>query len=154
MQHDGDRNVGAASRGADTYPVIAVSDGAAGDAARKILAFAAVVEAATGLALLSDPPVVAALLLGAEVSGAAIILGRCFGIALLALALACWPSAASGSPTVRAMLTYNTLIALYLAFLGTIGHWHGLLLWPAVALHAAVALLLIWTWCRGADQGE
>ena len=88
------------------------------------------------------------MLLDAEVSGAGTLLGRCFGIALLALGVACWPGrqrAESGSPAFRAMLTYNVLIALYLAYLGTVGHL-GLLLWPAVALHAVVALLLVWTW--------
>jgi Ca2+/Na+ antiporter len=115
----------------------------------KILAFAAVVEVGTGLALMIDPAIVATLLLGADVSGAGTLLGRFFGIALLALGLACWPSrqrAESSSPAFRAMLIYNVLIALYLAYLGTVGHLWGLLLWPGVALHAAVALLLVWRW--------
>jgi hypothetical protein len=51
-------------------------------------------------------------------------------------------------PPFRAMLTYNALVALYLAYLGTAGHLQGLLLWPAMALHAIVALLLVWTWLR------
>ena len=115
----------------------------------KILAVAAAVEAGTGLVLMINPALVATLLLGVEVSGAGTLLGRCFGIALLALGLACWPGrqrADTGSPFFRAMLTYNALIALYLAYLGTAGHLNGLLLWPGVALHAVVALLLIWTW--------
>jgi hypothetical protein len=44
----------------------------------------------------------------------------------------------------RAMLAYNALIALYLGYLGFVANVGGVLLWPAVALHAAVALLLIW----------
>src|SRR5882672_6782765 len=116
---------------------------------RKILAFAAVVEVGTGLALMIGPAMVVRLLLGAEVSGVGTMLGRCFGIALLALGLACWPSRSrveSGSAAFPAMLIYNVLIALYLAYLGTIGHVGGLLLWPGVALHAVVALLLVSTW--------
>jgi hypothetical protein len=77
------------------------------------------------------------------------LLGRCFGIALLALALACGPSrlrAGSDSPAFRAMLIYNALITLYLACPGTVGRLGGLLLWPGVALHALVALSLVWTW--------
>lgn len=115
---------------------------------RKILAFAAVVEFGTGLVLLFDPAIVVALLLGADVSGVGTLLGRCFGIALLALGLACWPGrqgAESGASVFRGMLTYNALIALYLTYLGTVGHMGGLLLWPGVALHAIVALLLVWT---------
>jgi hypothetical protein len=67
---------------------------------------------------------------------------------LLALGLACWPGpqhVASGWAAFRGMLTYNVLVALYLTHLGAVGHLAGLLLWPAVALHAAVALSLIWT---------
>ncbi len=115
----------------------------------KILASAAVVEVGTGLALMIDPAIVATFLLGAEISRAGTLLGRFFGIALLALGLACWPirqHAASSSPAFRAMLIYNLLVALYLAYLGTVGHQWGLLLWPGVALHAVVALLLAWTW--------
>jgi hypothetical protein len=114
----------------------------------RILAFGAVVEAGTGLALAIDPTIVVTLLLGGELSGVATLLGRCFGIALLSLGLACWPGrpgAASTMPAFRGVLLYNVLIALYLAYLGTVGHLWGLLLWPAVALHAVVALLLIWT---------
>ena len=114
---------------------------------RKVLAFAAVVEVGTGLVLMIDPAIVAALLLGADVSGVGTLLGRCFGIALLALGLACWPGrrAESSLPAFRAMLTYNVLIALYLAYVGMVAHLGGLLLWPGVALHAVVALLLVWT---------
>jgi Ca2+/Na+ antiporter len=114
----------------------------------KILAFAAVVEVGTGLVLIVDPAIVVTLLLGADVAGVGILLGRCFGVALLALGVACWPSgqrAEIGAPAFRAMLIYNFLIALYLAYLGTVAHLGGLLLWPGVALHAAVALLLVWT---------
>jgi hypothetical protein len=78
-----------------------------------------------------DPTVVVTLLLGVEVSGVATALGRCFGIALLGLGLACWPSrqgAPNGPPSIRGMLTYNVLIGLYLAGLGTVGHFRGVLL--------------------------
>lgn len=117
----------------------------------QIVAFAAIVEVGTGLALMFDPALVAALLVGAELASAGNVLGRWAGIVLVALGLACWPGpprAAGGSAAFRAMLTYNSLTALYLAYLGTLGHLRGFLLWPGVALHAVVALLLIWT--RGA----
>ncbi len=114
----------------------------------KILAFAAAVEACTGLVLMIDPSVVVALLLGADVSGVGALLGRCFGIALTALGLACWPSHGSSLPAFRSMWIYNALIALFLAYLGTVERLGGLLLWPVVALHAVVALLLVWSWRR------
>jgi hypothetical protein len=117
---------------------------------RTILTFAAVVEVATGLALIVAPAIVVALLLGANEAGQGITLARFLGIALLALGLACRPSgqrAASGLQTFQAMVTYNLLVALFLAYVGTAEHLGGPLLWPAVVLHAAVALLLVWTWC-------
>jgi hypothetical protein len=112
----------------------------------KILAFAAAVEVGTGLALMAYPSIVVGLLLGTQISEVGTMLGRRFGIALLGLGLACWPSRESGSAAFRAMLIYNVLIALYLACLGTIGHLGGWLLWPGVVLHAVVVLLLVWTW--------
>lgn len=117
-------------------------------AARRILSFAAVVETGTGLVLMLAPGLVAAWLLGADLSGVATALGRCFGIALLALGLGCWPGPQEGvsAPALRAMLTYNVLVALYLAYLGTAGPLGGALLWPASALHAAVGLLLLRVW--------
>lgn len=152
--------VGATACGADPDPRDAESETDGGEAVGtapvnqtslstlgKILAFAAVVESGTGLALMIDPAIVVGLLLGTDVSGTGILLGRCFGIALLALGLACWPGqqrAESRSPAFRAMLIYNVLIALYLAYLGTVGHLGGVLLWPGVALHTVVAVLLVW----------
>jgi Ca2+/Na+ antiporter len=118
------------------------------DNQQKILAFSAIVEIGTGLALMVDPVIVVSLLVGADLSGVGVILGRCFGIALVSLSLACWPKpprTEGGSPAFRAMLTYNSLIALYLAYLGALGHLGGFLLWPAAVIHAVVALLLMWT---------
>jgi hypothetical protein len=124
---------------------------------RRIVAFSALVEMGTGLGLLIAPAVVVALLTGRDFSDAWSPLSRCFGIAIVALGLACWPErqrAESGSPAFRGLLTYNTLIALYLASLGTLGQWRGLFLWLAVALHAVVALLLIWAWREGRRHGR
>ena len=102
-----------------------------------------------------DPAIVVTLLLGVDVAGVGIVLGRCFGVALLALGVACWPSGQSGESRIHRLpegMTCNVLIALYLGFLGTARHLGGVLLWPAVALHAAVALSLVWAWrdTRGA----
>jgi len=101
------------------------------------LIFAAVGEAGTGLALLIVPSIVGRLLLGEELSGMAIPVARVAGIALIGLGLACWP----GPPRVG-MLVYSATVALYLAYLGFAGGMHGLLLWPAVVLHAILTALL------------
>ncbi len=96
------------------------------------------------------PVLVIRLLLGTSEFGQLLPLARCFGVALLALALACWPSALSaagkGSPPLQGMLTYNFLIALFLAYLGAVERIGAILLWPAVALHAIVALMLAGSW--------
>jgi len=124
---------------------------------RKILAFTVIAEIGTGLALLLDPALVVALLVGGDLSGAGVVVARCFGIALVALGLACWrgrQSAGNVAAAVRGMLIYNAAIALYLAFLGTVGHLGGPLLWPAVVIHAVVAALLAITWRRERGTAE
>lgn len=116
---------------------------------RKVLAFASFVEAGTGFALIVDPAIVVKLLLGAGLSGIGPALSRCFGIAVLALAVACWPGGRDSqiaSSSVRAMGTYNALIGVYLTYLATVHHLGGVLLWPGVVLHAVVALLLAREW--------
>ncbi len=91
---------------------------------KKLLAFAAIVEIATGLGLMVDPRFVVSLLVGANRLVEEIPMGRLPGIAIFALGLACWPSgqhAESGSPAFSAMLVYNVLIALFLVYLYMIG---------------------------------
>jgi hypothetical protein len=116
---------------------------------KKILAFASIVEIATGVALMIDPRFVVALLVGPNAPVEEIPMGRFPGIAIFALGLACWPSrehTEGSSPVFRGMLVYNVLIALFLVYLFKVGHLGGVLLWPGVALHAVVALLMVWTW--------
>jgi hypothetical protein len=102
-----------------------------------LLALAAIGEAATGLALLTVPSLVGRLLLGEELAGVAVAVARVAGIALIALGIACWP----GTPRIG-MMTYSGVVTLYLAYLGFAGGSSGVLLWPAVALHAALTALL------------
>jgi hypothetical protein len=113
-----------------------------------LLKLTAIIEAATGLGLVVVPSVVVRLLLGSPLdASAAVTLGRVAGAALLALGVACWlarddtlSSAARG--LVAAMLLYNVTVAALLAFAGlSLGLW-GVMLWPAVVLHAAMAV-----WC-------
>jgi hypothetical protein len=105
-----------------------------------------VLEVATGLALIFKPALVVRLLLGVEASGMEMVIGRCFGIALFGLSFACWPDrqrSRSGTTAFRGMLFYNALIAAYLIYLGTLGHFGGLMLWPAAMVHAVVTGLLV-----------
>jgi hypothetical protein len=114
---------------------------------RNVLAFTSVVELGTGAVVIIAPAFVVRLLLGLAVSADGALLARCFGIALLSLALACWPGErVDGTASAfRGMLAYNALIALYLGYLGAFENVDGVLLWPAVVLHAGIAALLPWT---------
>jgi len=116
-----------------------------------LLSAAAAIEAALGLALIIYPQAVASLLLGAVLAGAGIAVGRVAGIALLSLGLACWMRRKDANKTAAlvAMLTYNLLVAAYLMYLGFGGELVGILLWPAIAIHAVLTLLLAYVWFNG-----
>ena len=105
---------------------------------KRVLIFAAVGEAGTGLALLIVPSLVGRLLLGEELTGIAIPVARVAGLALIALGVACWP----GPPRVG-MLIYSVGVTLYLAYVAFAGGLTGILLWPAVVLHVILTALLI-----------
>jgi hypothetical protein len=105
----------------------------------KWLGLAAIVEIVTGVAMLMVPSLAGQLLLGAELTGIAVTIARVTGIALIALGVACWP----GTPLVG-MVTYGAAVTLYLAYVGLAGGSTGLLLWPAVTLHAILTAVLTW----------
>jgi hypothetical protein len=79
---------------------------------KNALTFAAVAEAATGLALLIAPSLVVQLLLGEQLAGVAIPIARVAGMALIGLGIACWPG-----PPLVGMLTYSALVTLFAAAL-------------------------------------
>jgi hypothetical protein len=112
---------------------------------RKLIMAAAGVEAAMGLTLMFDPSIVSRLILGEELSGVGIALGRVAGFGFVAFGLACWPprqGGLAGARPLQALLTYNVLVTIYLVSLGIGGSLVGSLLWPAAALHASLTLLL------------
>jgi len=111
---------------------------------KKPLIFAAVAESATGAALMVVPFLVVRLLFGVDPTGVAIPIARVAGVALIALGVACWPG-----PARVGMLVYSVAVTFYLLYLGIRGEWVGPLLWPAVALHAVLTLLLVRAWFRG-----
>jgi hypothetical protein len=118
---------------------------------KNALVVMALFETITGLALLVSPALPVSLLIGATLDApAGLIMGRVAGAALLSLGFACWlarddrrSGAARG--LVAAMLVYNAaaLGVLLYASLGL--GLSGIGLWPAVGLHAALAL-----WCATA----
>jgi hypothetical protein len=108
---------------------------------RWVTTAAAIEAAATSLVLLLSPVLFGRLILGAELSETGQALGRLTGIVLLGFALTAWPAPAARSVT-GAMLAYNLLATIYLCYLGIAGKLVGMLLWPAVALHLLLTVLL------------
>jgi hypothetical protein len=115
---------------------------------RNLLIVTALAEMAVGVTLLLSPPLVARLLLGASLDApAALIVGRIAGAALLSLGVACWLARDDGPSRalrglVVAMLLYNCAAVAVLANAGAGVRLVGVLMWPAVALHALLAV-----WC-------
>ncbi len=113
-----------------------------------LLVITAVLEGAAGLSLVTMPDTVASLLLGTALDApAALAVARIAGAALFALGLACWLArrdAQSGAACglVAALLLYNGAVAAMLFGASTVQGLSGIGLWPAVGLHAAMAV-----WC-------
>ena len=114
----------------------------------RLLKLTAIIEAAAGLALMVVPSVVVRLLLGSELDApTAVMLGRVAGAALLALGVACWlargdTQSRAARGLVAVMVLYNVATVAVLAFVGIGFGLQGVALWPAVVLHAAMAV-----WC-------
>lgn len=105
----------------------------------------AAAEGATGVAALAAPSLVSRFLLGGELSGTGVAMGRFAGIALMGLAAAGWPEPGAGPvsrPGVRGLLFYSSLVSVALAAGGITGAASGPLLWPAVAVHVVLSVLL------------
>jgi hypothetical protein len=113
----------------------------------RLLAIAATIEAATGLVLIAAPSIVTLLLLGESVAGVGVSIGRVAGFGLLALGISTWPGHAPNPiQTLLGLLIYNGLAALYLFYVAFSAQSVGALLWPAVALHALITLMLAHAW--------
>jgi len=116
------------------------------NAVKWIVPAAAVEAAVTGLILIVSPSLFAWLILGTELSPAGNALGRLAGIAMIGAGLAAWwPFSATVCSTTAAVpgfTIYNLFATIYLAYLGIAGQLVGILLWPAVALHAVLLVLL------------
>ena len=112
----------------------------------KVLPIAAILEYATGLALIFVPSLVSEALIDQQVAGIALVIARVTGIALIGLAAACWPG-----PPVLGMLIYGVGVAIYLALIGLLG-FAGWALWPAVAGHVVLSIALARVWLAGRSQ--
>ena len=110
---------------------------------RILLIFTSLAEGAFGLLLCAAPQLIGRLLIGREVVGAASTAARIAGLALVVLGVICWPR---GDLTrgFRWMLLWSIFATLLLIGLGASGI-AGVLLWPAVIVHAAITILLLWS---------
>jgi len=109
----------------------------------------AVIELGAGLALLCCPLATVTLLVGGAPpdAPAALTVARVGGAGLLALGVACWlargdTQSRAARGLVAAMLLYDVAAVAVLAFAGIGFGLHGVALWPAVVLHAVMAV-----WC-------
>jgi hypothetical protein len=114
---------------------------------KPLLKLTALIEAGTGLGLVAVPAVVVRLLLGGELLGAGVPLGRVAGVALLSLGIACWLASSdtqscAARGLVSAMAVYNIGVVLILSAAGVQSQPIGIALWPAVVLHLVMAI-----WC-------
>ena len=112
---------------------------------RLLFKTSAIVEILTGLAFLAAPTLVVGLLLGGGLGPTGVAVARVLGIGLLSLGVAGWESPGQDirlAPRAGLCL-YNVGAALVLGMLGTYGGMSGILLWPAVLLHALIGAMML-----------
>lgn len=111
----------------------------------------ALIESGTGLILIGLPSFFVELLFGQEITEPiTLVIARLAGVAILVISIMCYlarndqPGPATMG-IVTGMLVYNIVVAVLLAYAGIGLKLTGLLLWPAVVLHVALAF-----WCMAA----
>lgn len=113
-----------------------------------LLIVTSVIEAAIGLTLVLAPSVPVSVLLGVSLDApAGLVVARVAGAALLSLGVACWlarndPRSRATTGLIAALLLYNAAAVAVLAHAGIGLGLSGIGLWPAVVLHAGMAV-----WC-------
>jgi hypothetical protein len=106
---------------------------------------AAGLEMLTGAALIAAPSLLAELLFGSPLTAPGPTVGRVAGLAILCLAIGCWPSGMERGQMPharRGLWLLSAAVAGYLIWLGLSGGPVGILFWPAAATHLALAVLL------------
>jgi hypothetical protein len=122
---------------------------------RTYLVITAFGEGGTGLLLLALPSVPLALLLGVDQGSPEVVFfTRIAGAALVALGVACWVGRndldrPAQKGVLLGVLIYDVVAAGILAYTGAVLGLAGIVLWPAVGLHAALAV-----WCAACLRGR
>jgi len=125
--------------------------------ATAVVVAAAALEIPTAAVLVVDPSLFSGLLFGVTMTSPGEALGRISGVALLALAVACWPRTKTEealAPRLQTLFLFSALAAAYLLCLGISEQLVGILLWPAAATHAAFAILLALAWSQSRLHGS
>ena len=112
---------------------------------RSLVAAAAWLEIAAGIAFLAVFGVACQLLFATTPAGTVIIIGRLAGIGILALGITCLFSEMKGSQRSAAwgLFIFNSGIVLLFAWTAVATTFRGVLLWPFTVLHAVVAAALL-----------
>ena len=124
----------------------------------RLLGIGAILEIPVGLGLLAVPSPLASLLLGAPLSGSALVVARIGGGGLLALGIACWfarstPTAPASLGVAGALLTYNVVACITLALAPPDQGSRALVLGAAV-LHGLLAAGLLGALVRDRPRGR
>jgi hypothetical protein len=112
---------------------------------KHLILAAAWLEFVTGLVLIISPTFACLLLFATPLEDGGVAIGRYSGIVLLALSIACLFTPSNPYPRGAAvgLLVYNAGVVVLFVWLGVGTALHGLLLWPAVILHACFAAALL-----------
>lgn len=119
----------------------------------RLLGIAGVLESVVAFGLLVDAPGVASILLQSKLEGPGEVIGRIAGGGLLSLGIACWcarntPSAPASLGVVWALLTYNSVACVTLAWASTAMPSGGLPALSASVLHGLFGAALLATLLR------
>jgi hypothetical protein len=115
---------------------------------KKLLTMTAVIETGPGLLMVILPSLAATLLFGSPLdTPAGLTAGRSAGAALVAIGVASWLTRNAGQSRaarglVGALTIYNTAIVAIFAYAGLVLGLSSTGFWPAVLVHAAMAV-----WC-------
>jgi hypothetical protein len=111
---------------------------------RYVVAAAAWLEIIVGAVLIAVPDLLCVLLFATKAEGITVPVARFAGVGLLALGISSLPSTDTASHRgVVGLCVFNVGVTILLASVAIATTFHGVLLWPVVILHAAIATALV-----------
>lgn len=112
---------------------------------KTVVLLAAWLEIAVGVSFVTVLEIPCRALFGSTPEGLGIVLARFAGVTLVALGIACLTAKAvePSRSAVQGLLVYNAGATVLLMWVALATAFRGILLWPAVALHALIAGVLL-----------